>query len=101
MHHSRGMRQSRAWAHPGRGGLSGPEDLTHWQLIRRDWRERRPRGNHPPCHGRLRNGTLAARLPRCPSPGVPMPRTRPEMPERESATNIVDAAALIPSTDSG
>ena len=67
----------------------------------RDWGDRRTRGNRPPCHGRLRNGTLAGRLAALPATRSAHATNPPRLPERESASNVVDAATIIPSTDSG
>jgi hypothetical protein len=45
--------------------------------------------------------TLAARLAALPTARSVQGSTPPRLPERESASNVVDAATIIPSTENG
>jgi hypothetical protein len=45
--------------------------------------------------------TLAARLPTLPAASSAHGSTPPRLPDRESASKVVDAATIIPSTDNG
>jgi hypothetical protein len=45
--------------------------------------------------------TLAAELATLPTTGNAHGRTPPPLPDRESESNVVEAATIMPSTDSG
>jgi len=86
---------------PGVPRLGGPADLAHQQLIRCNQRERRPRcDDATSCRwlGDRDIGSQARRAAR----HQQSPRQEPARPPlRESASSVVDAATIIPSTDSG
>ena len=82
--------------------LRSAADLAHQQLIERDHSERRPRRDHParrrlaPRRQRSQPGS-----PCCPPLTAPTAASRLAPPDRDSASSVVDAATIIPSTDSG
>jgi hypothetical protein len=57
--------------------------------------------NHPPVSVGSATATLAARLATLPTASSAHGNNPPRRPVRESASTVVDAAAIIPSTENG
>jgi hypothetical protein len=82
-------------------GCGASAYLAHQQLIGRDERERRPRSDHPSRSRRLGDRDVGGQARHAAAASSAHGKIPPRPPERESASSVVEAATIIPSTDNG
>lgn len=96
-----GRLRSRSSAREGHTTCGAVADLAHEELVCGDQRERWPRSDDPASYRWFGHCDIGRQARTLPTTSNARGRTPPRLPDRESESNVVEAATIMPSTDSG